>query len=159
MTLEDTIIELGLSQKVKIAELFKPAAFFYENPETDIEYKKDVAKAVVKDCCLMAKQYLPIEIFSSLTNPISNLRGKVNGIAIKEFAKGVDKGDVHYKRVLYSMLFSYMEPSVNDTHKNPQHESDIYGDYEKLTNRNVPTNQQKSYKFADVVGVLNGLLL
>jgi hypothetical protein len=159
MNLEDAIIEAGLKQKIKMAQLYKPANHCKDNPDTGIEGDiNNMAKAVIKDCALMATIYLPVEVFSRLENPIESIKGKIKADNIKVFAKEVSQGDKVYTRVLYTMIFDYKKPEEQTTEK-PKNVMDVYGDYTKLVNRNTPQGRNKTYSFPDVVAVLEGLLL
>lgn len=158
MKLEDAIIKVGLIQKVEMAKLYKPANTCYDNPSTGIEVENESVVYVIRDCALMAKLYLPIEIFCRLKDPITNLKGKMKATEIKEFAKEVSEGANVYKRVLYTMIFDYKAP-VEQIPKKIKQQGDIYGDYSELIARCVPTDRQKTYEFAEVVTVLEGLLV
>ena len=157
MKLEEAIIKIGIAQKIKIAQLFKPANICYNNPSTGIEIKQPTVEHVIKDCALMAKSYIPIEVFCKIDNPIKSLRGNITNIEIKQFATEVSEGNNIEKRVLYSMIFDYNKMSSDS--KKPRQIEDIYGDFSDLMARSVAMGGRKSYEFTEVVSVLEALLL
>ncbi len=158
MKIEQAIIDIGMKQKIKIAQLWKPANACYENPEIGIEIKHATVKHVIKDCALMAKSYIPIEVFCKIENPITNLCGKVKDIELKEFATEVADGKNVNKRVLYSMIFDYKK--LPDAPKvKPKEIEDVYGDYAQLTARTSMNGAAKSYNYTEVISVLEALLL
>jgi len=157
MKLEDAIIRVGIAQKIRIAQLFKPANICYDNPSTGIEIKQPTVEHVIKDCALMAKSYVPIEVFCKIDNPIKNLRGNITDIEIKQFATEVAEGTNIEKRVLYSMIFDYNKMTSDP--KKPRQIEDVYGDFTDLSARSVTMGGRKSYEFTEVVSVLEALLL
>ena len=158
MKLEDAIIQIGIKQKIKIAKLFKPANMCYDNPSTGLEIKQKPVEFVIKDCALMAKTYIPVEVFCKIENPITHLRGNITDIEIKQFATEVAEGIDVSKRVLYSMIFDYNKMSDSKKLK-PRQIEDVYGDYADLDARSTTIGGKKSYEFTDVVSVLGALLL
>ena len=154
MKVEDAIIQIGIKQKIKIANLWKPANMCYENPTTGLETKQKQVEFVIKDCALMAKAYLPVEVFCKLKNPIEHLRGNITNIEIKEFATEISNGNIP-KRVLYSIIFDYKK---NETPKPLKLADDVYGDYGDMNSRSA-IGGNKSYEFTEVVSVLEKLLL
>ena len=157
MKLEDAIIRVGIAQKIRLAQLFKPANICYDNPSTGIEIKQPTVEHVIKDCALMAKSYVPIEVFCRIDNPIKNLRGNITDIEIKQFATEVAEGKNIEKRVLYSMIFDYNK-MTSDSPK-PRQIEDVYGDFTDLAARSATMGGRKSYEFTEVVSVLEALLL
>jgi hypothetical protein len=155
MKLEEVIIKAGIDQKVKIAKLYKPAVHCSSNPDTGVNGEVDPrALNVIKDCAIMTSMYLPIDVFSKLKDPIGSIKG-VDDITIKEFAKKVSDNEEN-SRLLYSMIFEYVEPIANPK-ANPQQLADVYGDYTSLVNRKLPM-RKLSYDFEAVVNVLKELL-
>jgi hypothetical protein len=160
MRIEDAIIEAGLKQKIKMSHLYKPATHCKDNPDTGVNGEMDPrAKSVIKDCAIMAECYLPVEVFCRLKNPIASIRGNMNDVELKEFAKDVNEGNKQYARVLYTMIFDYKKPEKSDNKKKPEQIADVYGDYTSLMSRKAPIGRNKTYDFEDVLSVLEGLLL
>ncbi len=158
MNIEEAIIQIGIKQKIKIAQLYKPAHTCYDKPTTGIELKKANSEMVIKDCANMAKSYLPVEVFCRTDNPIKHLRGNVTAMDIKQFATEVTEGDKVQYRVLYSMIFDYHTVKDDSRKKDLSKMGDVYGDYTELQFRTA-MGGQKSYNFSEVVSVLEALLL
>ena len=55
-----------------------PASKDAEDPETGIVIKQKPAFIVIKDCATIAKRYMFIMCYGSLTDPIGQLKGKVS---------------------------------------------------------------------------------
>lgn len=157
MIIEEAIIKAGIEAKIKIAQLWKPANACFENPETGVEIKHATVKHVIKDCALMAKSYIPVEVFCELEDPIGLLRGNINAMELKQFATEVAEGKMGNKRVLYSMIFDYRRPEAVKV--KPRNIEDVYGDYTKLEARTTAIGAGKSYTYTDVISILEGLLL
>ena len=157
--LEDIIIDIGLSQKVKIAQLYIPSAKCAEDPTIGIEIKNENAKYVIEDCAIMANKYLPIEVFLHLENPIKSLKGKIDSKALNVFAKDVSN-NVIVSRLLYKCIYEFYVPTTPKSEiKKPTQLADIYGDYTEIENReNTQTNNSLSYEYSEVLKVLEKIL-
>ncbi len=156
MIIEEDIIKVGMEAKIKISQLWKPANACFENPDTGLEIKHATVKHVIKDCALMAKSYIPVEVFCKLKDPIGLIRGNIDAIELKQFATQVSDGKMVNKRVLYSMIFDYRKPETVKV--KPRNIEDVYGDFTKLGAAST-IGAVKSYTYTEVVLVLEGLLL
>lgn len=155
MIIEEAIIKAGMEAKLKIAQLWKPANACFENPDTGVEIKHPTVRHVIKDCASMAKSYIPIEVFCGLEDPIGLIKGNINEMELKQFATEVADGKMGHKRVLYSMIFDYRNTETVKVSRNIE---DVYGDYTKLESHTTAVGSSKSYIYADVISILEGLL-
>lgn len=75
------------NSNLKEAKLYGAAQKAATNPEIGITIQNKAAYHVIKDCSIIALQYLPHLVFGSYVNPFESLKNKFNKECIAEFVK------------------------------------------------------------------------
>ena len=127
--------------------LFGPASKAAEDPETGIVIKQKPAYFVIKDCATIAKRYMFIMCYGSLTDPIGQLKGKVSVEECENFvARSRNKANYETRQLL-NLIFSDINNYIPGIRESGADELDItfdtideenvYGDYEDLGNERI----------------------
>lgn len=126
--------------------LYGPASKAADDPETGIVIKQKPAYFVIKDCATIAKRYLVILCYGSLTDPVRQLKGKVSVDDIADFVTR-SKNKANYEtRQLLNLVFHDINnyiPSADigvdelDINFDTIDEENVYGDYEELSNERL----------------------
>jgi hypothetical protein len=127
--------------------LYGPASKAAEDPETGIVIKQKPAFFVIKDCATIAKRYMFIMCYGSLTDPIGQLKGKVSVEECENFVQRSRNKANYETRQLLNLIFadinSYVpglrESGVDelDINFDTIDEENVYGDYEDLGNERI----------------------
>lgn len=126
--------------------LLGPATKAADDPETGIVIKQKPAYFVIKDCALIAKKYLFIMCYGSLTDPIKQLKGKVSVQDIEDFVTRSRNRANYETYQLLNLVFHDINNYVPvadigidelDMNFETIDEENIYGDYEQLSNERL----------------------
>ena len=134
MTLEETIINIGVKNKIQIAKLYIPSAKAIEKPDSGMTIQNKSAYYVIKDCAKLANEFLPIKVYQSIKD--ADLKGKISIDIIKEFVTRVHQKN-NAGTVLLSLIIDIINATKNITNKENiviepnlvNNVDDIYGDY------------------------------
>ena len=145
--------ELGFEKAIlKVSSLreknlYGPASKAADDPETGIVIKQKPAFFVIKDCATIAKRYMFIMCYGSLTDPIGQLKGKVSVDDIENFVSRSRNKANYETRQLLNLIFSDINSYVPGLRESGIDELDIsfdtideenvYGDYEDLGNERI----------------------
>jgi len=127
--------------------LLGPATKAAEDPETGIVIKQKPAFFVIKDCATIAKRYMFLLCYGSLTDPIGQLKGKVSVEDIEDFvSRSRNKANYETAQLLnlvFADINSYI-PGLRaegadelDINFDTIDEENVYGDYEALGNERI----------------------
>jgi len=127
--------------------LLGPASKAAEDPETGIVIKQKPAFFVIKDCATIAKRYMFLLCYGSLTDPIGQLKGKVSVEDIEDFVSRSRNKANYETRQLLNLVFSDINSYIPGLRESGADELDInfdtideenvYGDYEDLGNERL----------------------
>lgn len=127
--------------------LLGPASKAADDPETGIVIKQKPAYFVIKDCATIAKRYMFIMCYGSLTDPIGQLKGKVSVEDVEDFVVRSRNKSNYETRQLLNLIFSDInsyvpglrETGVDELDINFEtiDEDNVYGDYEDLGNERI----------------------
>ena len=139
--------EQKILKAVKIRErnLLRAAKIAAEKPDTGVVIQKKGAYFVIKDCATITQKYLVHLAYSSLSNPIVDLRGKFTEADIINFV-GRSKTEPHTRQLLHIILtdigsLQFKLATGTDTSQPPvsvtapihdytiKGDEDVYGDY------------------------------
>ena len=131
---------------IREKNLLGPASKAADDPETGIVIKQRPAYFVIKDCATIAKRYLIILCYGSLTDPIKQLNGKVSVNDIEDFV-GRSRNKANYEtRQLLNLIFHDINSYIPSEHRGADDldmnfdtidEDNVYGDYEELGNERL----------------------
>ncbi len=147
---EDTLqFEKAILKASSLREknLLGPASKAAADPETGIVIKQKPAYFVIKDCATIAKRYMVILCYGSLTDPIGQLKGMVSAHDIEDFvARSRNKANYETRQLL-NLIFHDINSYNPEDHLGNSDDLDInfdtidednvYGDYEDLGNERL----------------------
>lgn len=118
----------------KIAKLYNPAIKASQKPETGITIQNKAAYHVIKDCAILARNYIPICAFAAYSDPFSTLKGKFTKQNIKEFVSSTEEfpGSYHLLCIILDKIQKLKKESVKEEPKKEENEivdNDPYGEY------------------------------
>ena len=144
LTFEEKIVKAG---KIRQKHLYAPAKKASDAPDTGVTILKKSAYFVIKDCADVTQKYLPHLVYSSMGNPLSDLKGVFTKSDIMKFVGRsseqpwtkqllniilTDIGTVQYRIVTGAATDGDVEVSstpVFDYADLGDGEVDVYGDY------------------------------
>lgn len=140
--LEDVIVNLTTT---RFRNLTRPARIASESPETQVNILNKSAYYVIKDCADITLKYLPHYIYSTLTDPINKLKGKVTESDIIDFVSRSTKSET--TRQLLQVIVDDIvvdKPDIIDEvitdFSLPDGVDDVYGDYGYSTESDTETS-------------------
>ena len=150
---DDNSDELGFEKAIlkvcslREKNLLGPATKAADDPETGIVIKQKPAFFVIKDCATIAKRYMFIMCYGSLTDPIGQLKGKVSLEDVENFVARSRNKSNYETRQLLNLIFADINSYIPGLRQEGADELDInfdtideenvYGDYEDLGNERI----------------------
>lgn len=110
MNFEKKILSIS---RIKERNLLKPSSVAMLKPDTGVEIKKKSAYYVIRDCATLAHDYIPHKCYSSLRDPINELRGQFTKADIIDFVSRT-KQQEHTKQLLYIMFSDIYKLEADD---------------------------------------------
>ncbi len=110
MNFERKILSIS---KIKERNLLKPSSVAMLKPDTGVEIKKKSAYYVIRDCATLAHDYIAHKCYSSLRDPINDLRGQFTKADIIDFVSRTKQHD-HTKQLLYIMFSDIYKLEADD---------------------------------------------
>lgn len=132
MTIEDIILN---NSPVGLAKLIGPATKAVDKPDSGITIQNKAAYFVIRDCAILARDYLPLHIYSITANPLTFFKGKFSKVLIEEFVTRAMENTNAFnllKLIISDINYSKPRDVVNDPSDikyNLSTDSNIYGDY------------------------------
>lgn len=128
---EEKIIAASSSRHKK---LFRPALIASREPNTQVKIYNKSAYYVIKDCADITLKYLAHYVYSSLSDPVLSLKGKVSEEEIVDFVSRSNQ-ETHTRQLLQIILndlTSGFKPQLPEpiTDFTIDDVDDVYGDYE-----------------------------
>ena len=99
--------------RIKERNLLKPSSVAMLKPDTGVEIKKKSAYYVIRDCATLAHDYIPHKCYSSLRDPINELRGQFTKADIIDFVSRTKQHE-HTKQLLYIMFSDIYKLEADD---------------------------------------------
>jgi hypothetical protein len=100
MTLEEKIAK---NAKIRERNLGRPAKLAADKPDTGVKILKKGAYYLIQDCAKITSKYLAHLAYSSLSDPIADLKGKFTKAEIIDFV-GRATEEPHTQQLLYIIL-------------------------------------------------------
>ena len=115
-------------------KLYRPAQIASKEPNTQVKIYNKSAYYVIKDCADITLKYLAHFVYSSLSDPVLSLKGKVSEEEIVDFVSRSEH-ETHTRQLLQIILnditsgfkLQVPEPITDFTIDDVD---DVYGDYE-----------------------------
>jgi hypothetical protein len=143
MTLEEKLIKAG---NIRQKHLMVPSKKASNAPDTGVTILKKSAYFVIKDCADVTQKYLPHLVYSSMENPLVQLKGKFTKSDVIKFVGRsaeeawtkqllnimlTDVGTVQYRLASGSPTDGDIETSLVPVfdYNEPGEDIDVYGDY------------------------------
>lgn len=140
MSFESKIIT---NSKIKQRNLLRAARVASEKPDTGVTIQNKSAYFVIRDCADITQKYLAMLCYSSLTDPVKQLKGKFTKLEIIDFVARARSGDHIQARQLLCAVFAdinknqLLPASVSQSTDQivavdnlSEDADDIYGDYD-----------------------------
>lgn len=178
MSFEEKIIK---SCKIRQKNLLRAAKIAQESPDTGVTILKKGAYFLIKDSADITVKYLSLLAYSSLTNPINNLKGAFTQSQIIDFV-GRAKEEPHTRQLLNIILTDIgsvqYKAAIGDSGAQPiqgitvpvpvhdytigEEDADVYGDYDMdediVESQPVVVEASEEVDVDDVTGVINKLI-
>jgi hypothetical protein len=178
MTFEEKILK---NCEIRQRNLLRAALVASKKPDTGVTINKRGAYFVIKDCADITHQYLAHLGYSSLSSPLTRLKGKFTQAEIIDFV-GRSKEEAHTRQLLHIILTDIgsaqyksalgtkdPQPTPGVTVSVPSHDytirddEDVYGDYDfeeqdTLVNEPVTVDSSEEIDVDDVTAVINTLI-
>ena len=173
--LEDKVIK---NSSIRQRNLLRAAKIAHGKPDTGVSIEKRGAFFVIKDCSDITVKYLAHLAYSSYTNPISDLKGKLTQAEIIDFV-GRSKTHPETRQLLHIILTDIGSAQVSAatdgevkavagvTTEKPvfnydvASDEDVYGDYDmeaEDTDESVVIEAKEEVNVDDVTAVINKLI-
>lgn len=141
MTFEEKIAK---NAKIRERNLGRPAKLAADKPDTGVKILKKGAYYLIQDCAKITQKYLAHLAYSSLTDPIKDLKGKFTKAEVIDFV-GRATEEPHTQQLLYIILtdlgasaqyknVTATKPAATKTESEEldltyNDDEDVYGDY------------------------------
>jgi hypothetical protein len=178
MTLEEKILK---NCSIRQRNLLRPAKIAAAKPDTGVTINKRGAFFLIQDCATVTLNYVAHLGYSSLSSPLTQLKGKFTQAEIIDFV-GRSKEEAHTRQLLHIILTDIgcaqykaavgtddPSPVIGSTVEIPNHDytikddEDVYGDYEfdeDSSNASEPVvvESKEEVNVDDVTAVINKLI-
>ena len=150
MSFEDKILAVS---KLKQRLLKRPAGILAKKLDTGVVIENKSAYFVIRDCAMLAADYLPIFIYGALADPFNILRGKLTEKDIIDFVARAQKNK-HTQQLLHLIFIDIAKKQGNAIIEQPrvrdpdpvidfsEDSGDIYGDYDYIEEVAVQAQSQ-----------------
>ena len=128
--LEEKIYEACDHQRSQLPKIIAGAK---KSKFPGVKFESKPAFNFIKDCVDIVEEYIPVVAYNLLTNPISDMKGKVTVEEVKDFMKRLDNypQQTLLELMLVKIRNAGVSISVEDKKQSSTNVYGVYGEYDK----------------------------